>query len=263
MVVIDILNNNTLKIFSIYIGLIIICAIRFSIYQKSVEDSYDVFDYVAMGLMTPIFVIHKIYKWFTINWEWFCFNWLPNTIYKVIYHLIVKPITWIYTKIDIIYIFLSNFMSKVLNKISYMIDKIIYYTVIVPLTKLIEVFNWIGLIVRNFVIATVKVLKNFVSSVLTWTKDIVLKFITYVKYVWDGIYDHIIYPFYLYVIYYPFYVGLWQNICLRIYNYGSNLIYNFYCIVWNGIELIWTKLYDTCLSIYANMGGDMNDCVLL
>ena len=120
---------------------------------------------------------------------------------------------------------------------------------------MIEVFNWIGPIVRNFVIATVKVLKNFVSSVLTWTKDIVLKFITYVKYVWDGIYDHIIYPFYLYVIYYPFYVGLWQNICLRIYNYGSNLIYNFYCIVWNGIELIWTKLYDTCLSIYANMGG--------
>ena len=337
---------------STYVVLLSVCAIRFSTQNKTVNDPYDTLDYVAMVLLSPIFVIHKMYTWMTNNWEWLLFTYIPNVFIRIcsgvrilcswlhinviirIYNFvaeIVKLCKKIYQQLHRFLLSIYDFIVKlkdllymnlvepvvcfikdvVVKTVNYIYNSVLYplfefflqlYNNIVTQLRvffnfcarqLIVFFNYVcnqltiffNFLIRKFnefveyfakvvpklIAKLCEYIETFVEYFAKVLRKLIAKlceyietFVKYLKYVWNGIYDNILHPMYMYLIYYPFYTFLWQNLiqtqllkvwtfCEFTYNYLEEMFYNAVVDFQEKCVNLYNKFWSTIEDLYARL----------
>ena len=311
---------------TIYVALLSICAIRFSVQNKTANDPYDAMDYIAMMLLSPIFIVHKMYVWMINNWKWLLFEHIPKIISrfsksvirycKWIYsNVIMKVFTFvrdvikfcnklinvIYTKlyhaVSFIYNLIVNFVASIkdfvynhiiepvilfIKKVIVRIVSFVYNSVLCPLAKFIfenfdRLYNYAirqltiyyNYVIRqltifyNYVIIQLTIFFKFIGRQLNTFLDFLAKIlpklldnlVVYVKYVWNGIYDNILHPLYMYLIYYPFYVFIWQNLVqIQLYR-----MWTLFVDAYNSFIQMMTHFYNAIIELYNKCWRALED----
>jgi len=67
-----------ITVISIYAGVLSVCVARFAFSGKTKDDPRDFFDYTAMVLLSPFFIIHRSILWVYNNWQLIFTEYLPR-----------------------------------------------------------------------------------------------------------------------------------------------------------------------------------------
>jgi hypothetical protein len=255
----------------IYFSAIVIGAVRFS--GKPEDAEYDLVDHAVMLLLSPFFIAHRIYVWFRANWFWFLTDFLPRALrwvgrkfmsflrmlWNVFDFIFLAPIRFVIRKIDELYAWI---FGKLLDLTFWIFDQLrALFTQHLArfirwtwrhLSRLCDrVVQWIEP-AAEFLLRQAIRLKNFLQyclerlqaaldwmtrQMVRWLEVVIQTIMEYLRYIWRGIYDNIIYPIYFHVFYRFCYVIVYQSMVAMFWSLYEGFI--------QGMQSLYNKLYET------------------
>ena len=193
-------------ILGIYIIILVICTGRFARVNKSLNDPYDYFYYVAMVLMSPVFIIHKSIVWIKINWSWllkvsqekvewiFCqiFNFIRFVIYRpfriiidFVKRIIIQIDEWGWQVVNQLYKWFINYVEWITKWLKYVYIDVIVLNINYILNTYVDFVERIMIKICIWVNQLYKWCINYVEWITKWLKYVIAQMIDYINYIFN------------------------------------------------------------------------------
>ena len=155
-------------VISAYAIVLIACAGRFAYMAKTPEDSYDLFDYFAMILMSPVFIVHKTVIWIKVNWVWLLTEAIPTVVKKLctgilkLYKWFVRPLEYLINLIQMV----TNLLYDKLYKTLMMVIELIQIQIKWILHKTYIILNKFAIFVLQNIRCMIRcMIRNFAKYI--------------------------------------------------------------------------------------------------
>ena len=176
-------------------------------------------------------------------------QWIATSIYSIVTG-VIDFVVEVFSKIDweLIYSKLVQYFKTTVNVVSQIVEVVYRFVrkLVVPIAT--SVYNLIATILTyiwRFLTNTL------ITRLFEFVKHVLSNLVSYVKYLWSVIYDWLIYPICLHLIYNPC-MRIW-SLLLIVYNQIAHVL----GVLWSKVYINFWKMYDSYLWLYNDLSTKM------